>query len=144
MGSLKRNTTNFEMFDSDEFIELLSAYKFQIVIENSIDNYYVTEKIFHAWEAGVVPLYLGAPEIDSFVPGTNSLIDLRHFSVSEAVDLIKRLDNDDAEYLKYHSWREQISLDSSVPFGPLGEMYKQSEDTNPYCTVCKMINDASN
>ena len=49
----------------------------------------------HAWEASVVPLYLGAPEIDEFVPGPYSYIDLRNLNAKEAAELVHHLDRDD-------------------------------------------------
>ena len=38
--------------------------KFVLAFENSVCNDYVTEKIYDVFAAGVVPIYLGAPNID--------------------------------------------------------------------------------
>jgi hypothetical protein len=40
---------------------------------------YVTEKIIDCFRAGVIPIYLGAPDIADFVPKT-SFIDLREYT----------------------------------------------------------------
>ena len=139
--SFNSNNTNFrQVYASEGKKELISAYKFQLVIENSIEPLYVTEKIFHAWEAGAVPLYLGAPEIERFVPGPNSYIDLRRFSAHAAALLVRQLDSDVKMYMKYHSWRRKLSdTQHTGPFGHLGEMYELSSKTDPYCRICYLL-----
>lgn len=44
-------------------IELMSKYKVALVIENSADDF--SEKIWHAWFAGCVPVYVG-PELEKY------------------------------------------------------------------------------
>ena len=63
---------------------------FALCLENVQYPGYVTEKIIECYVAGVIPLYLGAPDIDSFVP-KDSFIDLRNFS--NIYDLDKHLQN---------------------------------------------------
>jgi len=60
----------------------ISKYKFAICLENIIFPGYVTEKIFDCFKSGVIPIYLGAPDILDFVPGS-IFIDLREFSSNE-------------------------------------------------------------
>lgn len=134
-------SNDFGLYNSDEKIKLLSSYKFMLVIENSIDNFYVTEKIFHAWEAGAIPLYLGAPEIERFVPGEDSFIDLRNTTAQSAADYVKYLDQHDEAYLKYHAWRKNVSEDRQTPIGPLGKMHNRSESLDPFCKVCQLVHD---
>jgi hypothetical protein len=61
---------------------VLSQYKFAICFENAIASGYVTEKIFDCFMAGVVPVYLGAPEIEKLIP-KNTYIDMRNFPTFE-------------------------------------------------------------
>jgi len=49
-------------------IAVTRNYQYQIVIENIAMPGYVTEKIIDAIVAGNMPLYLGAPDIESYVP----------------------------------------------------------------------------
>lgn len=137
--SFEQDRSNFNLYDSDDKIELMSAYKFQLVIENSVDTLYVTEKIFQSWEAGVVPLYLGAPEIEMFVPGANSFIDLRNVTARQAAQLVQELDRNESAYLAYHAWRTNISEEKHEPIGPLGDMFIKSEKTDALCAVCKLL-----
>jgi len=64
--------------DNEKF-SYLSQYKFSIVIENAIFPGYLTEKIFDCFFSGVIPIYLGDPQISQKLP-LNTYIDLRKFS----------------------------------------------------------------
>ena len=59
--------------------ECLSLYKFNICFENLAAPGYITEKIFDAMLACAVPVYLGAPNIGSYVP-VRCFIDASRFS----------------------------------------------------------------
>ena len=56
--------------------ETLKGYRFALCYENSEFPGYITEKIFDCFNAGVIPVYLGAPDIKEFVP-ENTFIDFR-------------------------------------------------------------------
>ena len=64
-------------------IETIKNYRFAICYENTgSSNGYVTEKIFDCFAAGIVPIYLGAPNIEKYVPKT-CFIDRRDFASME-------------------------------------------------------------
>ncbi len=81
-------------------IEFAKGYKFSIAFENSPSRGYTTEKIMESFASSSVPIYWGNPDIanefnpDSFI----NCHDFRDFD--EAVEYIKRIDNDDELYLK--------------------------------------------
>ncbi len=52
----------------DDKIATVRNYKFAFAFENTSAPGYVTEKIFDVMVSGSVPIYLGAPDIASFVP----------------------------------------------------------------------------
>ncbi len=63
----------------DSKIDALKRYKFSICYENTQGmNGYITEKIFDCFQAGVVPVYLGASNISDEIP-SNCFIDKRNF-----------------------------------------------------------------
>jgi hypothetical protein len=66
--------------------EVSSEYKFSICFENLSYQGYVTEKIIDCFNAGVIPIYMGAPNINDFVP-KNSFIDFRDFSSLSELDI---------------------------------------------------------
>jgi hypothetical protein len=47
-------------------ITSLKEYMFQIVVENTKEDYYFTEKIIDCFRTGVIPIYWGCPSIDKF------------------------------------------------------------------------------
>lgn len=64
-------------------LSVLSNYKFAICYENSCDiPGYITEKIWDCFFAGVVPVYLGAPNVNDYIPD-NCFIDKRKFNSYE-------------------------------------------------------------
>ena len=75
--------------------ELLAQYRFTLTMENFVYPGYVTEKIFDALAAGSIPVYLGAPDIEDFVP-KGAFIDMREFSDPTALE--RYLDEMSQEY----------------------------------------------
>jgi hypothetical protein len=63
----------------------LAQYRFALCLENSSFPGYISEKIFDCFFAGTVPLYLGAPDIDDYIP-VETFIDLRQFRDYAAVE----------------------------------------------------------
>lgn len=80
----KRKYRNWKGRIEDK-IGVLKGYKFNICYENMRDiRGYVTEKIFDCFTAGVVPVYLGASNIEEYVP-KECFIDRREFADEEAL-----------------------------------------------------------
>lgn len=67
-------------------LETISNYRFSICFENMALSGYMTEKIVDCFVAGTIPLYLGALDIDAFVP-IESYIDMRNFDSYDEVDV---------------------------------------------------------
>lgn len=85
-----KNSYEGEVGDKNE---ALQEFRFALCIENTIFPGYISEKIFDAFRAGAIPIYLGAPDIDSFVP-KETFLDLRRFaSYQELMDSLKRFDD---------------------------------------------------
>ncbi|PAF45293.1 glycosyltransferase family 10 [Helicobacter sp. 11S02629-2] len=81
-------------------IAFQSGYKFSLAIENSSHKGYVTEKIMDAFLAGSVPIYWGASDVNLDF-NKESFINLNDFAnLESALEYIKKLDSDDALYLK--------------------------------------------
>ena len=89
-------------------INFQKKHKFVIAFENTSTPGYTTEKIVHAFAAGAIPIYWGNPEINKEF-NEASFINCHKYGLTEKgeseaieriVDEVKRLDNDDEEYLK--------------------------------------------
>lgn len=59
--------------------EKLSEYVFEIATENNVTRGFVGEAIFDCFHSGTVPAYLGAPDIEDYVP-KNCFVDMRDFN----------------------------------------------------------------
>lgn len=81
-------------------IDVLRNYKFCICFENiSGINGYITEKIFDCFFSKTIPIYLGAPNITTYIP-KDCFIDFRDFPTIDLLyDFIKNMD--EADYLTY-------------------------------------------
>lgn len=86
--------------------KLMSQYKFYLAFENTVEDGYVTEKLFFALNVPVVPIYLGALNVPN-VTVTHSFIKASDFkSPRELSQYLLHLDANEEEYMKYHSWRK--------------------------------------
>ncbi|MFA6118802.1 MAG: glycosyltransferase family 10 [Parachlamydiales bacterium] len=79
-------------------LSCLKKYKFCICYENSQGiNGYITEKIFDSFEAGCVPIYLGADNITDYIP-ENCFIDKRKFKTyEELLTFLRSMTKEDYE-----------------------------------------------
>jgi|SRR3989344_135242 len=80
-------------------LEILSKFKFNLCFENCIADGYISEKIIDCFKAHTVPIYLGAPNIEKYVP-KNCFIDFRKFKdYSALLDFLNKMD--EKTYNKY-------------------------------------------
>ncbi|MFA6156736.1 glycosyltransferase family 10 domain-containing protein [Mesorhizobium sp.] len=88
-------------------IETIARHRFCLALENSIEPDYVTEKIYDAFEAGTVPVYLGAPNVSDFVPA-NSYVEAGAFPNTKALaGYLQHLVDTPLEYEAYFAWRSK-------------------------------------
>ncbi|CAL9186862.1 unnamed protein product [Musa hybrid cultivar] len=110
----------------------MSQYKFVLAIENTMAESYVTEKLYYALDAGSVPIYFGAPDVQSFVP-PHSIIDGSKFrSMEELATYVKSVAEDPVAYSEYHAWRRCGVM------GYYGRNRAASLDTLP-CRLCEYV-----
>lgn len=87
-------------------VAVLERYALSLALENQNEEDYVSEKVFQALQAGVIPVYLGAPNIYDYVPSKDSIINVRDFKSRD--DLAKHLKDvlsNDTLLMSYHEWR---------------------------------------
>lgn len=85
----------------DNKLEAISNCKFNLCIENLRYKGYITEKIIHSFVAGSIPIYLGAPDVEKYIP-KNCFIDVRDFdSLEEVFEFMNSLSSEKAqEYIQ--------------------------------------------
>lgn len=98
----------------DDKVKFLSNYKFNIAAENSIYDGYTTEKIYEAFIANTIPIYIGNRKIyKEFNP--KAFVNLNDFdNYEKALELIIQLDENDSMYLNMLN-QPKILKDSIVP-----------------------------
>ena len=91
---------------------VLRRYPFYLAFENSNEEDYVSEKIFHALEAGVLPVYLGAANVAEFVP-PRSVVQVADFDgVEKLAAHLQTLVREPERYLEYFQWKRRPLPDS--------------------------------
>jgi hypothetical protein len=81
-------------------IDFYKQYKFVIAMENTEHEYYITEKIFNAIKAGVIPIYWGSPHVCKYF-NKNRFIHLENTSPAEIARVLNKMQTmTDAEYLE--------------------------------------------
>jgi hypothetical protein len=123
-----------------EKIALASEYLFTIAIENSLEHDYVTEKLWQPLAAGSVPIYLGAPNIDEWLPCYNysCIIHLRQFvSARDAAVFIHDLVQNKERYAHYHHWRNENVLRPS--FVKMVNYFQEANKHSIECLICDMV-----
>ena len=95
--------------------DTLAGYTFAICFENMILDGWVTEKVFDCFRAGTVPVYLGAPDIEMWVP-KECFVDMRRFPDFEALrDHLKTLTRAEVEAYRA-AGREYFRSEHYRPF----------------------------
>jgi len=91
-------------------IETISNYKFALCFENATEmKGYVTEKIFDCLKAKTIPIYLGASDIEKYMP-KDCFIDFRDFDgYSELISYLKNMQEE--EYDERINNIEKLLLD---------------------------------
>ncbi len=90
----------------------ISNYMFYLAYENSIEDGYVTEKLFDGFISGSVPVYLGDhTTARKFIPHPKSVIFYSDFNHSawDLFDYLKYLSNNRTAYEEHRAWRNDFS-----------------------------------
>ena len=99
--------------------DIISRHKFVFCPENSSFDGYITEKPIDAMCCGSVPIYLGAPDVDKYLP-KGTFIDYRYFTPEELVEYIKTMSDKTYEVyqknIKKFIESKKIDKFSSVAF----------------------------
>ncbi len=98
----------------------LSEYNFAFAIENCKLSGYITDKIFDCFYVGTVPIYLGAPDVEKFIP-KDCFIDMRDFnSYQELRKFLKSLTESEIKSYRENGRRflesEKVAAFTKKPF----------------------------
>ena len=115
--------------------KIQNQYKFNFILENAIVDNYLSEKILDSFLSLSVPVYLGSPVIEKYIP-KSCFVDIRDFKNNE--ELIKYLENmSDKEYMGYIEnilkYRDEIFENFSTKNNfakPVYKWYKENINKN--------------
>jgi hypothetical protein len=96
-----------------QYLYISIQYRYELVIQNSLCDDFVDEKIYEALLHGTIPIYLGARNIREFLPGVRvngtlypMFIDVHALGGAKGVAAhIRELEADNDKYMAYHVWR---------------------------------------
>jgi hypothetical protein len=100
-GAYKNNIPKVEyQYNTQEFIDFVSQYKFVVTMENSRGETYITEKILHGFNAENIPIYWGSLNVCDYF-NEERFINVNNISntdviINKIIDII----NDDNKYLE--------------------------------------------
>ena len=86
-------------------VEAIRKYKIHLAFENGDSPNFVTDKIYQAFEAGVLPVWMGTRDVSEAVP-KGSYIDVADFDSPKSLALyLAKVLADDALYHSYFEWK---------------------------------------
>ncbi|CAG8474129.1 8567_t:CDS:1 [Paraglomus occultum] len=86
--------------------DILSPYKFILAFENSNCDGYVTEKVYDALLVDAIPIYMGASDIDDYVPPGSVIKVADYESMSALIEHTERIANNKTLYESYFAWKK--------------------------------------
>ncbi|MBN3299536.1 FUT7 fucosyltransferase, partial [Amia calva] len=95
---------------SDQLLSTISQYRFYLAFENSEHRDYITEKLWrNSYEAGAVPVVLGAPRSDyEALAPPDSFIHVDDFpSVRELAEFLRTVATNETRYQQYFQWHRE-------------------------------------
>lgn len=108
-----------------ELMKLVARYKFTLAFENAVCEDYITEKLWRPLLAGSVPVYLGSPSVQDWLPDSeHSAILVKNFdSPAQLAEHLTKLDLDSRQYERHL----QHKLSESYPITN-GKLKRAMED----------------
>jgi alpha-1,3-fucosyltransferase 10 len=130
---------------NDKLLRFIAKYKFVIAFENGICDDYITEKLWRPLFTGTVPIYLGSPSVQDWLPNKNSVILAKNFQSPELLTKhINEINLDDSLYEKFREHKrgkvENVLLERTLAQGPFGLAKDQEHPISAFeCFVCEQI-----
>ena len=114
-------------------VEAIRPYKIHLAFENGDSPGFVTDKIYHAFAAGVLPVWMGTRDVAETVP-KGSYIDVAEFNTPDDVaNYLKLVLENETLYNSYFEWK----------YKPLDPEYVRNNRVlwteSAFCRVCHYV-----
>ncbi|KAJ3658097.1 hypothetical protein Zmor_009856 [Zophobas morio] len=132
---------------NDKLLHFIAKYKFVLAFENAICDDYITEKLWRPLVVGSVPVYLGSPSVEDWLPNPSSAILAKNFATPEELaNYIHKINANDTLYetfLEHKSGKvENNFLKSTLRKGRFGVDSDQDDLIPAFeCFVCQQIHE---
>ena len=114
-------------------LDTIAQYQFTLAFENAIAPDYVTEKFYDPLLAGSVPVYLGAPNIETFAPGDHCFINVAEFADPKSLaHYLVAVSQDEEQYQQYLAWK-------SKPIRPAFAKLLEQQKDHVFVRLCNKI-----
>lgn len=88
-------------------IRAASKYRFLFALENTIESFYITEKLHHAYLSSSVPIVWKRDIVEKQFPPNSFIAVDDYASTRELAEEIIRLNNNDTAYKEYFVWKDE-------------------------------------
>ena len=100
---------------------------------------YVTEKLYDGFEGGCLPIYLGAPNVDDFLPSTDAIVKYENLGSPVALFTeLLRINADPHEWTRRVAWRTRPVEEMLPGYRRLVELEKSGHSQ---CRLCRVLMD---
>lgn len=122
--------------DDDDKVKGASRHLFLFAAENSHCTHYHTEKVFHAFMAGVVPVYVGAPSVVRVIPPRSAILASDFPTTSALAAHVRYVADNESAYADYLAWRTRPWPASLLA---MLRAAKTTYDAAWRCDVCRTL-----
>ena len=121
-GNYKNNIGGVlqSVYNSKEFNDFISKYKFIISMENSEEDTYITEKIIHGFLSGSIPVYWGSKRITDYFNGQRFINVRNEDEIEKVINNMKNMSSED--------WLKKINSEIQTEFGKNFNLNKIAKD----------------
>lgn len=121
---------------SSDKMGALQKYRVYLALENRKEEGYVTEKVADGLMSGAATVYLGAPDIDYYVPDT-ALINANNYKqdIERIVSQIFQAINDKSTWESHRSWLSQSPEQWNQ--GKILKAFSYSDGKPAECRLCR-------
>ena len=116
-------------YHSQELMNIFNMYKFVFVAENSIDDGYITEKIFNCYFSRTIPIYHGSNKINYFFK-KDSFLNMNDMNFSETREKIFYYSNDEIKYNEIINMEKNNDYDNENCFEIINEFITKNIPVN--------------